>query len=73
MNLETIQLEELGSVDLDALSTEEQSQLLLRLRTLYADLEAREPDEESDEYEDWLNALDDLEEIMEEIQDSLEA
>ncbi len=73
MNLETITLEELGSVDLDALSTEEQSQLLLRLRTLYADLEAREPDEESDEYEDWLNALDDLEEIMEEIQDSLEA
>ena len=73
MNLETITLEELGSVDLDALSTEEQSQFLLRLRTLYADLEAREPDEESDEYEDWLNALDDLEEIMEEIQDSLEA
>ena len=73
MNLETITLEELGSVDLDALSMEEQSQLLLRLRTLYADLEAREPDEESDEYEDWLNALDDLEEIMEEIQDSLEA
>ena len=73
MNLETITLEELGSVDLDALSTEEQSQLLLRLRTLYADLEAREPDEESDEYGDWLNALDDLEEIMEEIQDSLEA
>ena len=73
MNLETITLEELGSVDLDALNMEEQRRLLLRLRILYADLEAGEPDEESDEYEDWLNALDDLEEIMEEIQDCLEA
>lgn len=59
--------------DLDTLDRDALGRLLVQLETLYREVDAQEPeDEESDEYEDWLNDLDEIQDWMEEVQDRLE-
>ena len=59
--------------DLDTLDRDALGRLLVQLEALYREVDAQEPeDEESDEYEDWLNDLDEIQDWMEEVQDRLE-
>ena len=56
-----------------SLNPEELRSLFIQLETFYGEVEAQEPeDEDSEEYESWLDNLDEIEELMDEIRDRLE-
>ena len=60
--------EDLEDLDVSALQPEERSELRRQAEALYADLESREPeDEESEEYYAWLEQLDALEDLLEDL------
>ncbi len=59
--------------DLDLLDPQSLKDLYAQLEGLYADVELQEPeDEDSDDYEAWLDDLDWIEDLMEEIEERLE-
>ena len=59
--------------DLDLLDPQSLKDLYTQLEGLYADVELQEPeDEDSDDYEAWLDDLDEIEDLMEEIEERLE-
>ena len=59
--------------DLSSMTPEDLRSLLLRLQDLYGEVETQEPkDEESEEYEDWLTDLEEIEDLMEEVTEQLE-
>ena len=61
------------SGDIDAMTREELSGLLGRLKDLYDDVLTQEPaDDESDEYLDWVEGLEALDDLMDDITDRLE-
>ena len=60
--------------DPDTLDRASLQALFSRLEDFYDEVESREPDdEESAEYEDWLNDLDEIQDLMDEIEDRLES
>ena len=61
------------SGEIDAMTREELSGLLGRLKDLYDDVLTQEPaDDESDEYLDWVEGLEALDDLMDDITDRLE-
>ncbi len=58
--------------DPKTLSREELQTLLEKLGCLYDEMDAEEPDEESEAYEEWLDALDEIEDFRDEVLDRLE-
>ncbi len=58
--------------DPKTLSREELQTLLEKLGCLYDEVDAEEPDEESEAYEEWLDALDEIEDFRDEVLDRLE-
>ena len=59
--------------DLSSLDPEELRALFSRLEDLYHQVEAQEPDdEEGEEYEAWLDDLEEVEDLMDEIEERLE-
>ena len=59
--------------DLSSLNPDELRGLLSRLEDLYRDVEAQEPDdEECEEYDAWLDDLEEIEDLMDEIEERLE-
>ena len=59
--------------DLSSLDPEELRALSSRLEDLYLQVEAQEPDdEEGEEYEAWLDDLEEVEDLMDEIEERLE-
>ncbi len=61
------------SGDIDDMTREELSGLLGRLKDLYDDVLTQEPaDDESDEYLDWVEGLEALDDLMDDITDRLE-
>ena len=64
--------EDFDDIDLNGLSRDGLEALLDRVKNRYAEIEAEEPeDEESDEYEAWMERLEDLDSLMDDIQDLL--
>ena len=67
------QLTEWENIDPEELEAEELEPLLGRLEEIYDELNAEEPDdEESDEYEEWLEMMEDLDSLMDDIRDRME-
>lgn len=61
------------SLDVDAYNKEELPALLPLLETLYGEMEAEEPeDAESEEYYEWAEMLEEMDDLMDEIRDRLE-
>ena len=61
------------SGDIDDMTREELSGLLGRLKDLYDDVLTQEPeDDESEEYLDWVEGLEALDDLMDDITDRLE-
>jgi hypothetical protein len=58
--------------DPKTLSREDLQTLLDKLGCLYNEVDAEEPDEESEAYEEWLDALDEIEDFRDEVLDRLE-
>ena len=59
--------------DLSSLDPEELRALFARLEDLYGEIEAQEPDdEECEEYDAWLEDLEEIENLMDEIEERLE-
>lgn len=58
--------------DLSALRPEELRSLLSQVTDFYAEVEARDPGEDSEDYETWLEDLDEIEDLMEEIEERLD-
>ena len=58
--------------DPKTLSREDLQTLLDKLGCLYDEVDAEEPDEESEAYEEWLDALDEIEDFRDEVLDRLE-
>lgn len=59
--------------DLSALSREELEALRQAANARYAEIELQEPvDEESDEYEAWLERLEEIDDLLDDIGDRLE-
>lgn len=68
MEFDLTRLPDLDTLDRDALQA-----LYRQLEQLYEEVEAQEPgDEDSDEYEDWLNDLDEIQDWMDETEDRME-
>ena len=59
--------------DLSSLDPEELRALSSRLEDLYREVEAQEPDDaECEEYDAWLDDLEEIEDLMDEIEERLE-
>ena len=68
MNFDLSNLPDLNTLNRDSLQV-----LLRQLEELYSEVDSQEPeDEDSDEYEDWLNDLEEVQDLMDEIQERLE-
>lgn len=60
-------------VDIDAMTVEELREYLTALRERISELDAQEPaDMESEEYEEWGEAHEELEDLVDEVLDRLE-
>ena len=68
------QVDKLLEVELSGLDRASLSQLMEETEAVYEALESEEPDtdEESEEYGEWLNLLEELESRLEDIEDALE-
>ena len=74
MAFDHLSLEELDTVEVEELSPEELQAYLQHVQDLYDDLQADEPDEieEPEAFAEWLDELEDLDSLMDDIQDLLE-
>ena len=65
--------EDLDNLDPDLLTVQEMKDLLVRLDSLYENMQALEPEDmESEEYDEWEDSLEEIDDLIDDIRDRLE-
>ena len=65
--------EDLDNLDPDLLTVQEMKDLLIRLDSLYENMQALEPEDmESEEYDEWEDSLEEIDDLIDDIRDRLE-